>query len=202
MLKHKIYKSIETKVHFFNISKSQVEIFSWKSEFTTKSHIFDIKSITSKNINKKGVFFHINKGDRKIVYIKTENSFIFCFGADSKIQFQVLEALVDFLIVRFNELYVDILDTFTAGSGHLFQEFNKEVEETIKDFHKLNLIAYVNIFCSVCKATHTLAVKKTLIQNPRKNIIPLVYYHEGITLLVYLDQDFQVRGLEIVSITG
>lgn len=198
-----LYDTIPRKVYFINVSKEQNNIFSWKSEFSTKHHIFDIKYTENANIKRKDLFFHINKGDIKIIYLKSsKNNLIFILGADVDIQFQILEALLEYLIEQFFKKFGTVLVDFGTGSNKIFQDYSAIIEETLKSFQKLNLVTFTNIFCPVCKMNHLIAIKKSLSETAKGGNIPLVYYHDGITLLLYIDNNFVVRGVEIVSISG
>jgi len=202
MLKN-IPKSIESGIHFVNISKDKHSILSYKTEFSTKHHFFDIKIGHGEIAKIKNHFYHLHKGDHKIVYKKGSHGIIFSVGADVSMQYQVLEALLDELIEQFNLSHADTVKYyFDSGSQQNFQEFSKNIDYTIKNFHSLNLVSYVQIFCTACKRNHIIAVKNSLIKNSEKSIVPLVYYHNGIPILIYIDQDFNIRGIEQVSITG
>lgn len=203
MLKSSMPRSIETGIYFVNISKDRSSILSYKTEFSPKHHFFDIKLIgQGKVVKVKDHFFHIHKGDSKIVYKKTAHNLIFSVGADVVMQFQVLEALIDHLIEEFDSNYGSYLTDFGSGSQQNFQDFIKKINHAIKHFHDLDLVSYVQIFCTYCKCNHIVAVKNSLIKNSEKSIVPIVYNHNGIPLLLYIDQDFGIRGIEHVSITG
>ena len=191
---------LHVKIYFINISKDQSNIFTWKSKYSQRHHIFDVNTL-QKVIKKPLVFIHLNKGDIKIVCQKT-NNIIFSIGADVEVQFQILESLLEYLIKEFLTQYENILSDFLTGSNQLFQKFNDTIDNSLKNFQSLDLVENTRIFCTVCKENHIIAIKKSLIQKSKKNIVPVVFYHEGITLLIYIDKNFNIRGIERVSLTG
>ncbi len=197
-------KNLQNKIFFINISKKQNELVSWKSKYSNKSFIFDMIGLKkNKSMKKRDVFFHFNKEDLKIIYIKTLKNIIFSIGADVSVQYQVIEAILGHLIERFQLKYEkNLISDFESGSSHLFKDFNEEIEETLSNFDNLKLIKFIQLYCKFCKKSHMLAVKKSLIETSKKPVISFVYYHDGITLLVYLDRQFEIRGVELVNLSG
>ena len=71
------------------------------------------------------------------------------------------------------------------------------MEQNIDD-----LIKKVDVFCRVCKKTLLLYVKKSTIEKETSFPVPLVFNHKGHAVVTYIDQNFVVRGVELVNITG
>ncbi|MHA1437696.1 MAG: hypothetical protein ACTSPD_08960 [Promethearchaeota archaeon] len=198
-----IIKNFKTKLFFVNISKENNNIFSWKSKYSLKHHFFDINSVKNIGQLKKNIFLHLNKGDIKIVFTK-QHKLIFIIGADIQIQFQMLEAFLEYLMEKFIERYRNVLNGFRTGANNIFQDFSNTIESALDNLNNLDLVFFKDVYCTVCKKIHYLAIKKSLIENAdeTKTIIPLVYYHDGVSLLIYIDKQYDIRGVEIVSLSG
>lgn len=143
----------------------------------------------------------MNKGDVKIVYIK-KNSFIYIIGGHISVQYQILEALIEHLSIKFIEIYGDVLkEIFDIGTDDFFKDFISKIENSIK--HIPNQIGkIINAYCRICGEYVNVYVKDSLIEDAEDYPVALVYMHHGHSLLLYIDADFKVRGAEIVSITG
>ncbi len=200
-----IYKTIPSNIYFISIYKDNNTIFNWKSENCVKHFFFDLLNTQQTGLTKRiDIYHHIDKGDVKIVYLKSSKmNLTFIAGANEELQFQILEALLDYLQEQFLIKYGTLLENLGeqgTGNNKLFNDFNSVIENSLTNFQTLNLITFTTLFCNACKANHTLAVKKSLIQKAKGGNIPLVYTHSGVTLLVYLDHEFNVRGVEIVNL--
>ncbi len=200
-----IYKSIPSKIYFISVYKDNNAIFNWKSENCVKHYFFDVLNIQQTGLIKRiDIYHHIDKGDVRIVYLKSSKmNLTYIAGAGEEIQFQILEALLDYLQEQFLVKYGSLLEQLGeqgTADNKLFNDFNSIVEDSLTNFESLKLITFTNLFCNACKANHTLAVKKSLINKARGGNIPLVYTHSGVTILVYLDHEFNVRGVELVNL--
>ena len=82
----------------------------------------------------------------------------------------------------------------------MFKDFTSRVNEIIENLD--DLIKKVDVFCKVCKKTLPLYVKKSMIKSATSFPVPLVYNHKGHAIVTYVDQNFVVRGVELVNITG
>ncbi|MFX1588749.1 MAG: hypothetical protein ACFFC1_11380 [Promethearchaeota archaeon] len=191
---------IMQSLEFINISNDEFTIFEWKPPRSYKSYVLDL-NILKKN-SSKGIFFHIHKGNMKIVYIRS-GRLIYAAGSDLNIQFQLLEALIEEILKRFNNIY-DINSYLSYGnfSSNLFDSFKPIVEQVITNFKKLNLVKQINVLCKVCNKVLPLIVKKNFIENAESHPVPVVYTHEGHAILCFIDKNFDVRGVELVNITG
>ena len=64
-------------------------------------------------------FFHINKGNLKIAYIRKDN-LIYSAGSKNQMQYQMLEALIEQVIKDFNEMYaVDVILSYENFSTRI-----------------------------------------------------------------------------------
>jgi len=192
----KIMQSLE----FINISNDEFTIFEWKPPRSYKSFVLDL-NILKKNPS-TGIFFHIHKGNMKIVHIRSGN-LIYVAGSDPQIQFQLLEALIEEILLRFNQRY-DIESYLSYGkfSSNMFDSFKPIVEDIIINFKNLNLVKQINVPCMVCDKVLPLIVKKNFIENAESHPVPIVYSHEGHAILCFIDKNFDVRGVELVNISG
>jgi len=193
-------EKIMQNLEFINISNDEFTIFEWKPPRSYKSFVLDL-NVLKKNPS-TGIFFHIYKGNMKIVHIRNGN-LIYAAGSDLNIQFQLLEALIEEILKRFNNRY-DINSYLSYGkfSSNLFDSFKPIVEEIIINFKDLDLIKEINVPCMVCNKVLPLIVKKNFIENAEAHPVPVVYTHEGHAILCFIDKDFNVRGVELVNITG
>ncbi|MFX1394317.1 MAG: hypothetical protein ACFFAH_12190 [Promethearchaeota archaeon] len=173
-------------------------LFEWKPPESFKSYILDL-NIVKENTTKE-IFFHLNKGNMKIVYIR-EHKLLYTIGADMDVQFQILEALLERIDEKFHETWdLDVISSYGNISSNIFKDFTKQVNfiiENVKD-----LIVPVDVFCRVCQKTLPLYVKKSIIKTATSFPVPLVYNHKGHAIVTYIDQNFIVRGVELVNITG
>ena len=148
------------------------------------------------------IFFHINKGNLKIVHIRKHN-LIYSVGASKEVQYQILEALLEEIDKQFNEMYdLDVILSFSNTNAAIFKPFKQEMAQIIENFHSLHLVKKVDVLCRVCKATLPMYIKKSIMENETSFPVPLVYIHKGHAIVTYIDQDFVVRGVELVHINS
>ncbi len=191
----------ETDISFINISHRNSTLFEYKPPKSFKSFSLDLNIIKQNKIN--DIFFHLNRGNSKIVYIRKDNLIYSISTEVEKIQFQVLEALVEEIIKRFNLTFeIDVILSYSTVTSSIFSSFKDEVLKILINFDSLELIKKVAVFCRICDTTHLIHVKKTFIDNKDAYPIPLVYTHLGHSIMCYIDKNYQVRGVELVHITG
>ena len=191
-------KNIQNKLNFINISNEEMTLFEWKPAQSLKSYILDVNIV--KENTTKDIFFHLNKGNMKIVYIR-KGSLLYTIGSDQDTQFQLLEAILEHVDRKFHEIWdIDVILSYGNVSSNVFKNFNNQVNEIIENAE--DLIKRVDVFCRVCKETLPLYVKKSMINNATSFPVPLVYNHRGHAIVSYIDQNFIVRGVELVNITG
>ena len=190
---------IKEVLYFINISSDELSLFDWKPK-VSKSYILDLNIV--KENTAKNIFFHINKGNMKIVHIRKDN-LIYTIGAREEVQFQILEALLEKVDERFHEIY-DIKVIFSYGniSANIFNNFANEVDDIVENLKDLDLIQKVDVYCMVCKRTLSLFIKKSIMKTATSFPVPIVYNHKGHAIVCYIDQNFKVRGVELVNITG
>lgn len=184
------------KINFINISNEVFTLFEWKPPSSLKSYLLDL-NIVRENMT-VDIFFHLNRGTMKIAYIRKSN-LLYVIGSDQDVQFQLLEAILEDVDEKFNEMYaVDVILSYGNVTEAAFKEFR--CDEIIENAE--NLIKNVDVFCRVCKKTLPLNVKKSLIETASSFPVPIVYNHKGHAVVTYIDQNFIVRGVELVNITG
>ncbi|MHA1413411.1 MAG: hypothetical protein ACTSW3_02595 [Promethearchaeota archaeon] len=194
------FSSIFENLEFVNVSTENSTIFEWKPAGSFKSFVLDL-NIYKKNAI-KDIFFHINKGNLKIAYIRKDN-LIYSAGSKNQMQYQMLEALIEQVIKDFNEMYaVDVILSYENFSPNVFNNFKSKVEEIIENFNELNIVRIINVPCMVCNQVLPLVVKRSFILSADSYPVPLVYTHKGHTILCFIDKNFDVRGVELVNITG
>ena len=188
-------------ISFLNISYRKNTLFEYKSPNSYKNYSLDLK-IVRKN-KKNDIFFHIHRGNLKIVYLKQENLFYSIGTEELEIQFQVLESIIEMIIEKFLESYaVDAILSYSDVSSSIFSQFRTKVVYLLAHFDTLDLVRSVAVICKVCEKSLSLYVRKSLIANADSYPVPLVFTHEGHSIVCYIDKQFNVRGVELVHITG
>ena len=191
---------IKDHIEFVNISSEDLVLLEWKPPHSFKSFILDMNIIKKNKVS--NIFFHINKGNLKIVHIRKHN-LIYTVGSSKEVQFQVLEALLEEIDKQFNEMYdLNVILSYSNTTPAIFKLFNEIISQIILDFPNLNLIKKVDVFCRVCKATLPLYIKKSIKDQETSFPVPVVFTHKGHSIVTYIDQDFVVRGVEVVHTTG
>ncbi len=191
-------KNIKNKLHFINISKEEMTFFEWKPPRSFKSYILDVNIV--KDNTTQDIFFHLNKGNMKMVYIR-KGILLYTIGSDQDVQYQLLEALLEQIDKKFHEIWdIDVILSYGNVSSNIFKDFTTHVNEIIENCNEL--IKKVDVYCRVCKKTLMLYVKNSIIENAVSFPVPLVFTHRGHALVTYIDQNFVVRGVELVNITG
>ena len=83
-----------------------------------------------------------------------------------------------------------------------FQGFRIDLEKILDEFDDLGLVKKVTAQCRVCNRALPVFIKKSFVENAESYPVSIVYNHKGHALLLYIDKNFAVRGIELVSITG
>jgi hypothetical protein len=195
-----VYRNIGEFLEFINISNDEFTLFEWKPEKSFRRFDLDLNIVKENPVN--DIFFHKDKGNMKIVHIRKDN-LIYTVGASIKVQFQLLEALLEHVSFKFHETYdIDVILSYSNFNPNIFKSFKDIIEGTIKNFADLNLVQRIQVECRVCGTVLPLFVKKSFIQNAESYPVPIVYVHEGHAILCFIDQNFHHRGVELVNITG
>ena len=138
----------------------------------------------------------------RIAYIK-KGKIILSMGSDEHIQFQKLEALLEQIETQFLETYdIEVILSYGNVSESIFAGFKNNIEEILDTFNSLNLGKEIRAFCRVCNKALKVFIKKSMIDNADSYPVPIVYTHEGHAILCYIDKNYEVRGVELVNITG
>jgi len=138
----------------------------------------------------------------KIVHIRI-NNLIYTAGSNNKVQFQLLEALIEKVSLEFNVKY-DIESYISYGnfSTTMVNSFNKNIEDIIAGFNNFDIVKELKVPCMVCNTVLPIIVKKSFIENAESYPVPLVYMHKGHSILCFIDKNYDIRGVELVNITG
>ena len=194
------YTKILQNLEFINISTDEFTIFEWKPPRSLKSYILDLNVVKQNPVS--NIFFHLSRGNMKIVHIRLEN-LIYTTGSNTEIQFQLLEALIEQVSKVFNDIY-DINSYINVGnfSTTVFNPFKEEINKIIKDFNSLDLVNEIMVPCRVCNTVLSITVKRSFIENSDSYPVPLVYNHKGHAILCFIDKNYAVRGVELVNTTG
>jgi hypothetical protein len=194
------FKNIINYLEFINISTDDQSIFEWKPPNSYKSYMLDLNIVKQNRMS--NIFFHLNKGNLKIVHIR-KDKLIYSAGATNELQFQLLEALIEYISKKFYEIWdVDYVLSYENFTPTVFNAFKDNVHEIIKNFHTLDLVKVIHVECMACEKLLPLIVKISLIKNAESYPVPIVFDHLGHSILCYIDKNFQVRGVELVNKTG
>ena len=195
-----VYKNIAEFLEFINVSNEKFTLFEWKPERSFRRFDLDLNIIKENPIS--DIFFHRDKGNMKIVYIR-KNNLIYTVGASPAVQYQLLEALLEYIDLKFNETYdVGTILSYGEISPGSFNEFKGIIENIIINFADLELVKRIQVECSVCNTVLPLFVKKSFIENAESYPVPIVYNHKGHAILCFIDKNYDHRGIELVNITG
>ncbi len=191
---------IKNKIDVINISTEELTLFEWKPPRSFRSFILDLRFIRENSTN--DIFFHINKGNMKIVHIK-KSKLIYTIGSDQDLQFQILEAILEYIAKKFNETYdIEVIFSYGDVNASIFKDFTGIIKEIIENLKNLDLVEKVDCFCRVCKKSLPLYIKKSIMKTATSFPVPIVYNHKGHAIICYVDQNFAVRGVELANITG
>ncbi|MFW9988092.1 MAG: hypothetical protein ACFFC3_05510 [Candidatus Odinarchaeota archaeon] len=195
-----VYKNIAEFLEFINISNDNFTLFEWKPARSMRRFDLDLNIVKENPIT--DIFFHKDKGNMKIVYIRKHN-LIYTVGSNPRVQYQLLEALLEYIDLLFNDFYdVEVILSYGDFSPGLFNGFKQSVEDTIKNFADLDLVKRILVECRVCNIVLPLFIKKSMIENAESYPVPIVYSHKGHAILCFIDKNFHHRGVELVNISG
>ena len=195
-----IYKKIGEFLEFVNISNKEFTLFEWKPPNSYRRFDLDL-NIVKENVM-SDIFFHRDKGNMKIVFIR-KNNLLYTVGSSPQIQYQLLEALLEQVDMEFNEMYdIGVILSYGNSNSNIFNGFTEIIDNIIKNFGELDIVKRIHVECRVCKTVLPLFVKKSFIDNAESYPVPIVYMHKGHAILCFIDQNYQHRGVELVNITG
>jgi hypothetical protein len=194
------YSRVLQNLEFINISTDKFSIFEWKPPRSFKSFILDLNIVKQNPVS--NIFFHIFKGNMKIVHIRLKN-IIYTAGSNNEVQFQLLEALIERVSVVFNEIYnIESYIKYDNFSTTILSPFKEEVDKIINNFNSLNSVMDLKVPCMVCNTVLPVIVKRSFIENAESYPVPLVYNHKGHAILCFIDKNYDIRGVELVNVTG
>jgi hypothetical protein len=192
------------QILIFEVSKKfstgYEDLYYWSQSTTPKSR-FTIDILKAKDLaQKEGIFYHIERSDRKICFFLFQNMF-YLVGSEKETQFQLLEAIIEEASQEFSSFYRNKLEQREAGFAFEQKDFNKKFEYIIEGLKHIVTVVFAP--CPVCGCTITILAKNSIVNRLEQRIpVPLVYTHKGHSLLIYLDKQFNVRGAEIVDISS
>ncbi|MHA1746951.1 MAG: hypothetical protein ACTSWW_13195 [Promethearchaeota archaeon] len=197
-------KNIEKLIQCVDISittDTTTDLMRWVRS-SPPANVFRMDLITARKFAKEEYFLHIEKADRRLVYIK-KDFLVFIIVSDEKLQFQLLEAILEVIVAEFYQAYGEICNdaVLLAGMKNILAGFLNTTVASF-DIAQENNVLWISSFCGICNKRHMVAVRKSLIKNAVRHPVSLVFEHEGHGLLIYIDSQFQVRGQEVVQLTG
>jgi len=193
-------QNLKENISFINITSEESTLLDWKPARSFRSFILDLRMVKENEV--QDIFFHIDKGNMKIVYIR-KGALLLSIGATPEIQFQLLEAILEQVDNQFNEMYdIEVILSYGTISENTFNPFKAKIETLLDGFNELDVGKTVTTFCRVCKKNLPIFIKKSMIDEADSFPVPIVYHHEGHATLCYIDKNFEVRGVELVNTTG
>jgi hypothetical protein len=189
-------ENISNHVHYIDISTEiKTDILRWSTKNTP---MFPIDIMNARQDAVEGSYQVNDMKTRRIIYIKKE-PFTFIISGDPSIQFQHLEAILDGIMEEFLKNFKEIpIDLLVGGMA---EGFLNVIPDLINNAKKIRTKT-IRTSCRICNKTYAIIVKKSLIEKATSYPVSLVFFHHGHGLLIYIDKDFQVRGAEIVELTG
>ncbi|MFX1237559.1 MAG: hypothetical protein ACFFAS_14355 [Promethearchaeota archaeon] len=181
--------------------QSNDSFFNWESLIYPKSSFFELKF--TRNAPSKDTFYCLNKENVKLVYyVHGTTDTVFTIGARPIVQSQTLEALIEYLIGEFFDMYdCTLLNSCYGDTCHIFNGFASVIKQALENFKKLDLVKFAHVNCSLCQKTLVVIIKKTIVENSKKTTVPIVYVHSGHSILLYFDRNFKIRGNEFVTLS-
>lgn len=175
---------------------SNTDLFRWKRP---NSVLFRMDIIAARAEATEEYYRRLERSNVRTLFIK-KNKLVFTIASDDSVQFQLLEALLEEIILVFFDTYGTLSYSMT-GMSSLFEGFQSFIFEIFDRTQREN-VKWVMIPCKLCKTNHPLCINKSLIDNAQEFPISIVYLHKGVGLTIFIDANIKVRGVEPVTITG
>ena len=194
-------ENLINKINYINISDNDHTLFEWTKFRTPQSYVIDLNHIRKNEV--EDVYFHIEKSDMKIVYLRKEN-IIYTVSTQKILQYQILEAILDQIDSKFHETFdVSVIISYGSYSTTAFNHFKDIIEnEILNKFHTNGSLKDLLIYCKTCKKSFHLFIKRNEIDTQKAFPVPIVYSHEGHAIICFIDKNFVLRGTKEVRITG
>jgi hypothetical protein len=146
-------------------------------------------------------FQKIEKSHSRTAFIKN-GLLTFLISAEEGAQYQLLEAILEYVIEEFNRIYGNMnFETMSGGVSTIFAGFESIIpglfEKTQKERVKL-----LKANCRTCNCDFEVYVKKTLVEKGSNFPVSIVFLHKNHGMIIYIDANFKVRGAEITEITA
>ena len=204
MNENDMFNIVKKNLNLIHISIGAEDLlYQWKPPGSNKSYLLELKMI-KESIGEvsENVFFNVDKITYKFAYIRKKN-IVYTIVANDVLHFQLLEALMEKIIEKFNEMYdLEIILSYGNVTANAFKSFNNKIEEMLNDPKPLELGKVINARCRVCNKVLPVFIKKSMIEEADSYPVPIVYTHKGHAILCYIDKNFEVRGVELVNTTG
>ena len=195
-----ILGELNSYIDYIHISSGDETLFKWKPPDKLTAAMIDVN--LTKEIQTQDVFFHIDKGNRRLVFIRKKN-LIYAIGSETNVQFQILEAILEVVDKKFHEMFdIAFLLSLSNVSESMFKNFKDEIDSIISNFKNLNLVKQIKVQCRVCDSMLPLYLKRSFVENADSYPVSIVYKHKGHAILCFIDRNYGVRGIELVAITG
>ncbi|HMF32552.1 MAG TPA: hypothetical protein VKK79_14105 [Candidatus Lokiarchaeia archaeon] len=206
LMKAVLDSELREQIYYVNIGRGVETLFNWRNP-NASSTFNQIDVIGARNYPKNVAHYvHLKKPDYKIVFRKlkftdgAQEPVIFIVSGGSECQYQVLEAFIEYLMGKWQEVYGDTI-VGASYSGELFDGFDVAVDGAFDDVPQTHL-SKVRAHCRICDKDYEIYVRKSLVDNAPSSPVALVFEHEDHALLLYIDKQFVVRGENVVEITG
>lgn len=195
--------NLRDQIFFIDIGFENNTLFHWNAEGQSDARYkLQIIAERSRIRNPRIAYFiHTTTKEEKIASWKYRE-LVIIVGAGITLQFQVIEALMEYLIHEFVDIYEDVLRTFSEGEEAFFSGFTEILEDAFSEIPQKH-VTKLKTNCRGCdNKLVEVWVKNSLIENAVSHPVSLIYQHEGHLLLMYVDAKYKVRGSQLVEITS
>jgi hypothetical protein len=185
-----------TQIYYIDISTDKdTEILYWSSK---NAPSFPVDVLAARSDEHADIFLHNETKTRRMVHIR-KAPFTYVIGSENSVQFQLLEAILEEIIEEFMKNFGELpIDLLKSGMTKGFLDVIPDIIIRTKK----ERIKTIRTSCRVCNKNYAIIVKKSLVDKAPSYPVAVVFFHQGHGLLLYLDKSYQIRGAEIVDITG
>ncbi|MHA1733277.1 MAG: hypothetical protein ACTSU5_15120 [Promethearchaeota archaeon] len=195
--------NLHEKIFFINVGRGTDTFFHWNSNVnsskTYKLEVMPARAhFSSVQDPEVPYFVHWSRSDMKIAAWK--NKAVFVVGASVEIQFQVIEAIIEYITELFLAMYDFAIESYVTGGEAIFHGFGEFLEKALDVIPEH--VELLRAPCKACGVNVPVYVKKRLVNEAPSHPVALVFEHASHALLIYIDKEFKVRSTTVVDISG
>jgi hypothetical protein len=194
-------------IYFVNIGRQDEDFLTWKNPRTDK--IFTKLDAIGLRTFRGDVDYYRHVKDprhetKTVVrqFVKDPGSeTIFIVVAGFSCQYQVIEALMEYLVEKWFAVYDSSFIKSVGSGGEMFGSFSPVIEEAFSKMPDRDL-KKVQAFCKPTNELIDVWVKRSLVTKASSLPAALVFEHGPYHLLLYLDGQFKVREQKLVDFSA